>query len=72
MAKDNDNAKDINGGEDEDLLDFDFDEDLLGEEGEGKKKESEKKEEEIIDLVDVAAEGEGKKKESEKKEESFY
>ncbi len=29
MAKDNDNKKDLNDSEDEDLLDFDFDEDLF-------------------------------------------
>jgi len=57
MAKDNDIKKDLNEGEDEDLLGFDFDEDLLSEEGEVKEKESEK-EQEIIDSVDVA-EGSG-------------
>jgi len=56
MAKDNDNIKDLNEGEDEDLLDFDFDEDLLNEEG-GKEKESEDTEEEIIELTDIAEEG---------------
>ena len=52
MAKDNDTTKDPNDSKDEDLLGFDFDEDLLGEEGEGKEKE-----EEIIDLVDIVEEG---------------
>jgi len=56
MAEDNGNAKDLKGGEDEELLDFDFGEDLFGEEEEVKHRES-VQEEEIIDLVDVAEEG---------------
>jgi hypothetical protein len=34
MLGDNDNTKDLKDKEDEDILDFDFDEDLLGEEAE--------------------------------------
>jgi len=45
MAKDDESKKDFTESEDEDLLDFDFDEDLVGEE------------EDVIDLVDVAEEG---------------
>jgi hypothetical protein len=56
MAEDNGNAKDLNGGEDEELFDFDFGEDFFGEEEEVKHRES-VQEEEIIDLVDVAEEG---------------
>ncbi|MFX1487319.1 MAG: hypothetical protein ACFFBS_09545 [Promethearchaeota archaeon] len=56
MAEDNGNAKDLNGGEDEELLDFDFGEDLFREEEEVKHRES-VQEDEIIDLVDVAEEG---------------
>ena len=54
MAKHDDIEKDLNDGEDEDLLGFDFDEDLLGEEEEVKEKE-----EETIDLVDALLEDEG-------------
>jgi hypothetical protein len=39
MAEDNGNAKDLNGGEDEELLDFDFGEDLFREEKEVKRRE---------------------------------
>jgi hypothetical protein len=45
MAKDDDAKKDFTENEDEDLLDFDFDEDVLGEE------------EDVIELVDVFEEG---------------
>ena len=54
MSKDDDISKDASNGEDEDLLDFDFDEDLLGEDEEKQEAESEN-EEEIIELTDVVA-----------------
>ena len=40
MAKDTDEVKDPNGGEDEDRPDFIFDQELLGEEGEAEEKET--------------------------------
>ena len=40
MAKDTDEVRDLNGGEDEDRPDFIFDQDLLGEEGEAEEKET--------------------------------
>lgn len=55
MAKDDDISKNAGDAEDEDLLDFDFDEDLLGEDEEKQEAESEN-EEEIIELADVVAE----------------
>lgn len=56
MAKDDDKLKDLGDSEDEDLLDFDFDEDLLADEEEGKDLDSES-EEEVIELSDLVAEG---------------
>ncbi|MBW2341960.1 MAG: hypothetical protein JRF50_16710 [Deltaproteobacteria bacterium] len=56
MAKDDDISKNVGDAEDEDLLDFDFDEDLLGEDEEKQEAEP-KNEEEIIELADVVAEG---------------
>jgi hypothetical protein len=57
MAKDDDNFKDLDENGDGDLLDFDFDEDLLGEETEPKAVESESEEDEdIIELTDVVEE----------------
>ncbi len=47
MAEDKDDTRDRNDRGEEDILDFDFDEDLLGEEAEG----------EVIDLVDVVERG---------------
>ncbi len=47
MAEDKDDTRDRNDRGEEDILDFDFDEDLLGEEAE----------EEVIDLVDVVERG---------------
>jgi hypothetical protein len=59
MAKDDDNFKDLDENEDKDLLDFDFDEDLLGDETEAKEVESKSEEDEdIIELTDVVEEGE--------------
>ena len=58
MAKDDDNLKSLNGNEDEDLLDFDFDEDLLGEEAEATEGES-GEDEDIIELADVVEEQTG-------------
>jgi hypothetical protein len=56
MAKDDDILKDVSDGEDEDLLDFDFDEDLLGKDEEKQEAKSESgDEEEIIELTDVVA-----------------
>jgi hypothetical protein len=52
MAKDTDKVKDLTGGEDEDLPDFIFAHDVLGEEA-----EEEEIEEEAIELVDVMEEG---------------
>jgi hypothetical protein len=52
MAKDDDEFKDLDENEDKDLLDFDFDEDLLGEEAEGTEVES-GEDEDIIELADV-------------------
>jgi hypothetical protein len=54
MAKDDDISKDVSDAEDEDLLDFDFDEELLGEDEKKQEAESEN-EEEIIELTDVVA-----------------
>jgi hypothetical protein len=58
MAKDDDNLKNLDENEDEDLLDFDFDEDLLGEGAEAKEVESEE-DEDIIELDDVVEEEAG-------------
>ena len=59
MAKDDDSFKDLDENEDKDLLDFDFDEDLLGDEAEAKEVESKSEEDEdIIELTDVVEEGE--------------
>jgi hypothetical protein len=59
MAKDDDSFKDLDEVEDKDLLDFDFDEDLLGDETEAKEVESGSEEDEdIIELTDVVEEGE--------------
>jgi hypothetical protein len=59
MAKDDDNFKDLDENGDGDLLDFDFDEDLLGDETEAKEVASESEEDEdIIELTDVVEEGE--------------
>ena len=55
MAKDDDNLKNLDENEDEDLLDFDFDEDLLGEEAEATEVES-GEDEDIIELADVVEE----------------
>jgi hypothetical protein len=58
MAKDDDNFKDLDENEDQDLLDFDFDEDLLGDETEAKEVESKPEEDEdIIELTDVVEQG---------------
>jgi hypothetical protein len=61
MAKDDDKLKDLGDSEDEDLLDFDFDEDLLGGEEE-RAGVGVGSEEEVIELADVV--GEGKEPES--------